>query len=158
MSRHWATARPCLKAASATDFHSYIFNKAVSETPSVTEQVGKAPSLVKSDGADAADSPLLLLEKTLAPACRQETLQRLVSTVFSLSLVRTETPSVADVSPVDLKVIADTADISDAFSLEEVVNPSNTANATDAAAFSLGANKSNTFDAADAYAAAFSRP
>ena len=147
------------ESPSATDAHSYIFNKAVSETPSVTEQVGKAPSLVKSDGADAADSPLLLLEKNFGTGLQTgNTAEVSESTVFSLSLVRTETPSVADVFAKSIsKVIADTADISDAFSLEEVVNPSNTANATDAAAFSLGANKSNTFDAADAYAAAFSK-
>lgn len=144
---------------SATDTYLSAFSKPVSEAPSISEQVGKAPSLGKSDGADAADSPLFLLEKNFGTGIATgNTAEVSESTVFSLSLVRTETPSVTDVFTKSIsKVIADTADISDVFSLEEVVNPSNTANATDAAAFSLGANKSNTFDAADAYAAAFSK-
>lgn len=152
-------SKPVSDSSSATDAHSYAFDKAVSETPSVTEQVGKASSLVKSDGADAADSPLLLLEKNFGTGLQTgNTAEASESAVFLVSLVKTETPSVTDTFAKSFsKVIADTADISDAFSLEEVVNPSNTANATDAAAFSFGANKSNTFDAADAYVAAFSK-
>lgn len=151
--------KPVSDSSSATDAHSYAFDKAVSETPSVAEQVGKAPSLVKSDGADAADSPLLLLEKNFGTGLQTgNTAEASESAVFLVSLVKTETPSVTDTFANSFsKVIADSADISDALSLEEVVNPSNTANATDAAAFSFGANKSNTFDAADAYVAAFSK-
>jgi len=149
------------ESPSATDSQAYAFSKAVSEAPSISEQVGKAPSLVKSDGADAADSPLLLLEKNFGTGLQTgNTAEVSESTVFSLSLVRTETPSVTDVFAKSIsKVVADTADISDAFLLEEAnaINPSNTANASDAAVFSLGVNKSNTFDAADAYAAAFSK-
>ena len=149
------------ESPSATDAHSYTFSKPVSEAPSISEQVGKAPSLVKSDGADAADSPLLLLEKNFGTGLQTgNTAEVSESTVFSLSLVRTEAPSVTDVFAKSFsKVIADAADISDAFLLEEAntINPSNTASASDAAAFSLGANKSNTFDAADAYVAAFSK-
>lgn len=154
-------SKPVSESPSATDAHSYAFSKAVSEAPSISEQVGKAPSLVKADGADAADSPLLLLEKNFGTGLQTgNTAEVSESTVFSLSLVRTETPSVADVFAKSIsKVIADTADISDTFLLEEAnnINPSNTANASDAAVFSLGVNKSNTFDAADAYAAAFSK-
>ena len=152
-------SKPVSDSSSATDAPFYAFDKAVSETPLVTEQVGKAPSLVKSDGADAADSPLLLLEKNFGTGLQTgNTAEVSESTVFTRSLVKAETPSVIDTFAKSFsKVIADTADISDAFLLEEVVNPSNTANATDAAAFSFGANKSNTFDAADAYAAAFSK-
>ena len=53
--------------------------------------------------------------------------------------------------------VPDISDVSDAFSLEEGLGPSNTANASETAFFSLSANKSNTFDAADAYVAAFSK-
>jgi hypothetical protein len=152
-------SKPVSESPSATDAHSYTFSKPVSEAPSVSEQVGKASSLVKSDGANAADSPLLLLEKNFGTGLATgNTAEASETTVFSLSLVRAETPSVSDVFAKSFsKVIADAADISDVFSLAEVVNPSNTANASDAAVFSLGANKSNTFDAADAYAAAFSK-
>lgn len=152
-------SKPVSDSWSVADLYANAFSKLVSEAPSVSEQVGKASSLVKSDGANAADSPLLLLEKNFGTGLATgNTAEVSETTVFSLSLVRAETPSVSDVFAKSFsKVIADAADISDVFSLAEVVNPSNTANASDAAVFSLGANKSNTFDAADAYAAAFSK-
>lgn len=155
----FAHDKPVSDSWSVADLYANAFSKPVSEALSISEQVGKAPSLVKSDSADAADSPLLLLEKNFGTGLATgNTAEVGETTVFSLSLVRAETPSVTDVFAKSIfKVVADTADISDVFSLEEVVNPSNTANATDAAAFSLGANKSNTFDAADAYAAAFAK-
>jgi hypothetical protein len=154
-------SKPVSENPTATDAHFYTFSKTLSEAPSIAEQVGKAPSLVKADGADAADSPLLLLEKNFGTGLQTgNTAEISESTVFALSLVRTETPSVADVFAKSIsKVIADTADISDAFALVEdnILSPSNTANASDSAAISVGASKSNTFDAADAYAAAFSK-
>jgi hypothetical protein len=155
----FAHDKPVSDSWSVADLYANAFSKPVSEALSISEQVGKAPSLVKSDSADAADSPLLLLEKNFGTGLATgNTAEVGETTVFSLSLVRTETPSVSDVFAKSFsKVIADAADISDVFSLAEVVNPSNTANASDAAVFSLGANKSNTFDAADAYAAAFSK-
>lgn len=154
-------SKPLSENSSATDANSYAFSKPVSESPSISEQVRKAASLVKSDGADAADSPLLLLQKNFGTGLQTgNTAGVSESTALSLSLVKAEAPSVTDVFANSFsKVIADAADISDAFLLQEAnsITPSNTASASDAAAFSLGANKSNTFDAADEYAAAFSK-
>ena len=55
--------KPFSESSSATDAHIYAFSKTVSEAPSVSEVLAKATSLVKSDGANAADIPLILLQK-----------------------------------------------------------------------------------------------